>query len=70
MSIVDRLAASRGEVAADLVLRNGNLVNVISGEVYRSDIVIHDRHVVALGAGYKGQREIDLAGKYVTHWPH
>ncbi len=66
MSIVDRLAAARGELPADLVLRNANLVNVISGEIYRTDIVIHDRHVVALGAGYEGQDELDLAGKYVT----
>lgn len=66
MTIVDRLAAARGEVPADLVLRDGNLVNVISGEIYRTDIVIHDRHVVALGAGYRGRHEIDLAGKYVA----
>ncbi len=66
MTIVDRLAAARGDVAADLVLRNGQLVNVISGEIYLTDIVIHDRHVVALGKGYSGVREVDLAGKYVT----
>lgn len=66
MSIVDRLAAARGDIPADLVLRNGQLVNVISGEIYPTDIVIHDRHVVALGAGYMGMRDVDLAGKYVT----
>ena len=66
MSIVDRLAAARGDVAADLVLRNGQLVNVISGEIYPTDIVIHDRHVVALGAGYRGEREVDLAGMVVA----
>ncbi len=66
MSIVDRLAAARGEIRADLVLRGGNLVNVVSGEIYRSDIVIHDRHVVALGPGYRGRRELDVSGKYVT----
>ncbi len=66
MSIVDRLAAARGDLPADLVLRNGQLVNVISGEIYPTDIVIHDRHVVALGAGYNGLQEVDLAGKYVT----
>ena len=32
MTIVDRLAAARGDVTAQLVLRNGRLVNVISGE--------------------------------------
>ena len=66
MSIVDRLAAARGDLAADLVLRDANLVNVISGEIYPTDIVIHDRHVVALGAGYSGRRELDLTGKFVT----
>ena len=66
MTIVDRLAAARGDVTAQLVLRNGRLVNVISGEIYLTDIAIHDRHVVALGAGYQGEREVDLAGMYVT----
>ena len=66
MSIVDRLAAARADVPADLILRNAHLVNVISGEIYPTDIVIHDRHVVALGEGYSGEREIELAGKYVT----
>ena len=66
MSIVDRLAAARGDTPAELILRNGQLVNVISGEIYPTDIVIHDRHVVALGAGYVGEREVDLAGKFVT----
>lgn len=66
MSIVDRLRAARGEAPADLILRNATLVNVISGEIYASDIVIQDRHVVALGAGYAGAQELDLAGKYVA----
>ena len=66
MSLVDRLAAARGDVAADLVLRQAQLVNVISGEIYQTDIVIHDRHVVALGAGYSGIKEVDLAGMVVA----
>ena len=66
MSIVDRLRAARGEAPADLVLRNAALVNVISGEIYPSDIVVHDRHVVALGSQYAGKRELDLGGKFVA----
>ena len=65
MTIVDRLAAARGDRPADLILRDGRLVNVISGEIYRSDIVVHDRHVVALGSGYRAEQDIDLAGMYV-----
>ena len=66
MSIVDRLAAARGDRPADLVLRGGRLVNVISGEIYETDIVIHDRHVVALGSGYQAQSEFDLSGQYIA----
>ena len=66
MTIVDRLSAARGDALADLVLRNANLVNVISGEIYPTDIVIHDRHVVALGAGYSGRHTLDLSGKFVA----
>lgn len=66
MSIVDRLAAARGDRPADLVLRNARLVNVLSGEIYVTDIVIHDRHVVALGWDYAAVRDIDLEGRYVA----
>ena len=66
MSIVDRLAAARGDVECELVLRNARLVNVISGEIYPSDIAVHDRHIVGLGAAYAGAHEVDLEGKFVT----
>ncbi len=66
MTIVDRLAAARGDLACELVLRNARLVNVISGEIYPTDIAVHDRHVVGLGDGYRGARELDLDGMFVT----
>ena len=66
MSVVDRLAAARGDKPAELVLRNARLVNVISGEIHAADIVIHDRHIVALGGGYDAEQEVDLRGKYVA----
>ncbi len=65
MVLVDRLSVARGDQDADLVLRNAQLVNVISGEIYRTDIVVAGRYIVALGDGYRGKREIDLQGRYV-----
>lgn len=65
MPLVDRLAVARGDQPAELVLRNANLINVISGEIYETDIVVHQRRVVALDRGYEAQREIDLEGRYV-----
>lgn len=65
MTLVDRIAAARGDFPADLVLRNARLVNVLTGEIYPTDIVVHDTYVVALGEGYTGSQEVDLAGRYV-----
>jgi adenine deaminase len=66
MSIVDRLAVARQDKPADLILRNAQLINVITGEIYPTDIVIHDRYVVAIGEGYSAENEVDLKGKYVS----
>jgi adenine deaminase len=65
MTLVDRIAAARGDFPADLVLRNAQLVNVLSGEIYLTDVVVHDSYVVALGGGYTGEQEFDLKGRYV-----
>ncbi len=65
MTLVDRLAVARGDFPADLALRNAMLVNVWSGEIYPTDILIHDGHIVALGSDYTAKQEIDLEGRFV-----
>lgn len=65
MGLVDRLAAGRSAVQADLVIRNARLVNVWSGEIYLTDIVVHDERIVALGEGYSGRQEVDVQNRYV-----
>ncbi|MBA3874725.1 MAG: adenine deaminase [Anaerolineae bacterium] len=65
MTIVDRLAIARGDFPADLALRHAMLVNVWSGEIYPTDIIIHNQRIVALGSGYSAKQEIDLGGRYV-----
>jgi adenine deaminase len=65
MTIVDRLAVARGDFPADFALRNAVLVNVWSGEIYPTDIIIHDERIVALGSDYAAKKEIDLGGRYV-----
>lgn len=66
MTLEHRLAVARGEQPADLILRNAQLVNVISGEVYPTDIVVQDGFIVALGAGYEAEKIIDVNGRYVA----
>lgn len=63
--MMELVAVARGDVPADLVLRNARLINVFSGEIETTDVVIKRSRVVALGAGYEAEREIDLDGRYV-----
>ncbi len=64
-----RIKVARGILPADLVLRNARLVNVCSGECYPADIAIADGLVVGVsepGAGYRGQEERDLEGRWLA----
>jgi adenine deaminase len=64
-----RISIARGTLPADLVLRNARLVNVCSGECYPADVAVTDGLVVGVsapGAGYHGQEERDLAGRWLA----
>ncbi len=65
MSLVDRIAVARGDAPAPLALRNAQLVNVWSGEIYTTDVIVDDSHIVAVGTGYAAKQDIDLRGRYV-----
>ncbi|NPV68332.1 MAG: adenine deaminase [Anaerolineae bacterium] len=59
------IAVARGDSPADLILRNARLVNVCSGEIQDTDIVIKRSRVAALGRGYEAAQTVDLGGRYV-----
>ncbi len=66
MKLIQRIEAARGDRPANLALRNARLINVITGEIYLTDIIVHGTRIVALGEGYEAEQEIDLDGKYVS----
>ena len=64
-----RIQVARGDLPADLLLRNANLVNVCSGECYPADVAITDGRVVGVSApyaGYQGREERDLRGRWLA----
>src|SRR6266496_1740847 len=64
-----RIQIARGAIPADLVLLNAPLVNVCSGECYPADVAIADGFVVGVsapGEGYRGLKERDLQGRWLT----
>ncbi|MGQ9556975.1 MAG: adenine deaminase [Desulfurispora sp.] len=62
MQEIIRQAAGRQEI--DLCLKNARLVNVLSGEIHRANIGIHQGQFVGFG-DYAARECLDLAGAYV-----
>ncbi len=59
------LPIARGDEPADLLLRNGLVINVFTGETVEADVAIAGDTVVGVGQTYDAEREIDLEGRYV-----
>ncbi len=57
---------ARGLEKADLVIKNANIVNVLSEEIHKGDIAISNGIIAGIGEGYSGGKEIDINGAYVT----
>lgn len=49
----------------DLVLKNGNVVNVFSHEILKQDVAIHNGKIVGIG-NYDGIKNIDVSNKYIV----
>lgn len=64
MGLEKLIAVARGEEPADLVLKNAQLVNVLSGEIHPADIGIYDGRVLGFG-DYGARQVVDLAGRFV-----
>ncbi len=64
-----RIQVARGDLAADLLLRNANLINVCSGECYPADVAVFGGRIVGVsapGEGYRGREERDLQGRWLA----
>ncbi len=60
-----RILAARREIPADLVLKEGRVVNVFSGEIQERDVALYDGVVVGLGRAYQGKEQIQVKGKWI-----
>src|SRR5881227_2067407 len=60
-----KLSIARGEEPAELLFKNASLVNVLSGEIYRTDVAVDDGRVVGLGT-YDAKQVLDLEGAYLA----
>lgn len=56
---------ARGLEPADILLKNGRLINVYTGEIYPVDICMAHSRIVGLGEGYSARETYDLEGRHV-----
>ena len=58
-NIQQKLGIARGEQPAELLFKNAKLVNVLSGEIYPTNVAVDDGRVIGIG-DYQAKRMIDL----------
>lgn len=59
-----QLAVASKRQIADVVVKNGKIINVFTHDIIEGDIAIADGKIVGIGE-YDGQTIIDAKGKYV-----
>ncbi len=57
---------ARGKVKADLVIKNANIVNVLSEEIHQGDVAVADGVIAGIGENYCGENEVDINGAYLS----
>ncbi|OYD14941.1 adenine deaminase [candidate division WOR-3 bacterium JGI_Cruoil_03_51_56] len=61
------VAVARGDEPADLLLRNGQVVDVFTGEVRRANVVLKDGLIAGVGFGYeKARKVLDISGQFLA----
>jgi len=65
MHLTKLIEAARGGRPVAVTLKNANLVNVFTGEIYQTEISIERSRIVGFGPGYEPQQVVDLEGRYV-----
>jgi adenine deaminase len=65
MDLNESINAALGNEPIDLLLKDGKLVNVVSGEIYQESVGVHNGRVIGFG-DYEAKEVVDVGGKYVA----
>src|SRR3954468_16256439 len=66
MPLTHLLSVARGDSPADLLLKNGRIVNVFNGEIEPGDIAIANGKIAGIGRDYSANQTIELKNAYVA----
>lgn len=59
------LSVSRGEAPADLLLTNGRIANVFTGEIEAADVAVTGDRIAGVGPGYVAEATVDLRRRFL-----
>lgn len=63
--LAEIIRAARGEKRVDLLIKNAQIINVLSGEIYPGNVAIDGGLIVGFG-DYQAVQTIDLEGKFLA----
>jgi adenine deaminase len=66
MTEPDLLTVARGDAPADVLLRDGRILNVFTGLIERADIAVFAGRIAGVGPGYAARETVDLHGSFVA----
>lgn len=65
MDIKEKIGLAVGDKPVDLLLTNGKVINVFSGQIYSTSIAIHEDIIIGFGE-YEANQIVDLGGAFVS----
>jgi len=63
--LLQKLRIARGEQPTGLVFKNARVVNVLSGEIHRTNVAVDDGRIIGFG-DYRAKRVVNLKGAYLA----
>jgi len=66
MDLKKLISVARGEIPADLLLKNARIVNTFVGEIEQADVAIYGDRIAGVGDYGKAKEIIDLQGQFLA----
>jgi len=66
MNLAKLISVARGEIPADLLLKNARIVNTFIGEIEQADVAIYGNRIAGVGDYSKAKKIIDLQGGFLA----
>jgi adenine deaminase len=65
VNLARQIAVAARREKADLVIKNGRIIDVFNGDVYEGDIAIADGYIAGIGK-FDGKETLDAKGRYIS----